>query len=44
MLLENSREITSERKKKQSQSKNNNQLWKSLEIEVKSNAIKNNMA
>ena len=44
MLLERSREITPERMKKWSQSKNNAQLWMSLLMEVKSDAIKNNIA
>ena len=44
MLLENSEEITPDRMKRQSQSKNNTQLWMSLVMEVKSNAAKNNIA
>ena len=40
MLLEISREITSERMTRQSQSKNNIQLWMWLVIEAKSNAVK----
>ena len=45
MLLEIRREINPERMKRQTQSKNNTQLlmWK-LVMEVKSNAIKNNIA
>ena len=39
MLLEISGEITPERMKRQSQSKNNTQLWMWLEMEVKSNAV-----
>ena len=42
MLLEKSGEITPERMKRWSQSKNNAQLR--LEMEVKSNSIKNNIA
>ena len=44
MLLEKSREIASEGMKKQSQSENNTQLWTCLVVEVKSDAIKNNIA
>ena len=44
MLLEISGEITSERVKRQSQSKNNTQLWMWLVIEAKSDAVKNNIA
>ena len=44
MLLEKSREITPERMKRRSQSKNNAQLWMSLAMEVKSDAVKNNIA
>ena len=42
--LENSGEITPERMKRQSQSKNNAQLWMWLVMEVKSNAVKNSIA
>ena len=42
MLLEKTGEITPERMKTQSQSKNNTQLWMWLVMEVKSNAVKNN--
>ena len=34
----------SSKKKRQSQSKNNTQLWMSLVMEVKSDAVKNNIA
>ena len=44
MLLEISEEITPERIKRQSQSKNNTQLWMWLVIEARSNAVKNNIA
>ena len=44
MLLEISGEIAPERMKRQSQSKNNPQLWSCLVIEVKSDAVKNNIA
>ena len=44
MLLEISGEITPERMKIWSQSKNNTQLWMGLLIEVKSNAVKGNIA
>ena len=44
MLLEKSGEITPERKKRQSQNKNNAQLWMELVIEVKPDAVKNNIA
>ena len=44
MLLEKSREITPERMKRRSQSKNNAQLWMSLAMEVKSDAVKNSIA
>ena len=44
MLLEKSREIASEEMKKQSQSENNTQLRMCLMVEVKSDAIKNNIA
>ena len=39
MLLEISREITPERMKRWSQSKNNTQLWMGLVMEVKSNTV-----
>ena len=39
MLLEKSGEITPERMKRQSQSKNNTQLWMWLVMEVKSHAV-----
>ena len=44
MLLEKSGEITPEIIKRQSQSKNNTQLWMWLVMEVKYNAVKNNIA
>ena len=44
MLLESSGEITPEIIKRQSQSKNNSQFWMWLVMEVKSNAVKNNIA
>ena len=44
MLLEISGEITPERMKGWSQSKNNTQLWIGLAIEARSNAIKSNIA
>ena len=44
MLLEISGEITPERMKKQSQSKNNTQLPMGLVMEAKSDAVKNNIA
>ena len=44
MLLEISGEITPERMKGWSQSKNNTQLWMGLVIEAKPNAVKSNMA
>ena len=37
-------EITLERMKIQSQSKNNTQLWMGLEIEARFNAVKSNIA
>ena len=43
MLLEKSGEITPERMKRQSQSKNNPQLWMCLVMEVKFKAVKNNI-
>ena len=44
MLLEISGEITPERMKGQSQSKNNTQLWMGLVIEARFNAVKSNIA
>ena len=44
MLLEKSGEITPERMKRQSHSKNNTQLWMSRVSEVKSDAVKSNIA
>ena len=44
MLLEIGGKITPERIKRQSQSKNNSQLWMWWMMEVKSNAVKNNIA
>jgi len=44
MLLEISREITPERMKGWSQSKNNPQLWMWLVIEARSNAVKSSIA
>ena len=44
MLLEVNGEITPERMKGWSQSKNNTHLWMGLVIEAKSDAIKNNIA
>ena len=44
MLLEISGEITPERMRGWSQSKNNTQLWMGAVIEARSNAIKNNIA
>ena len=44
MLLEKSGEITTERMKRQSQSENNTQLWMWLVTEVKSDAVKSNIA
>ena len=44
MLLEISGEITPERMKGWSQSKNTTQLWMGLVMEVKSDAVKNNKA
>ena len=43
-LLEKNEEITTERMKRWSQSKNNAQLWMRLEIEVKSDAVKSSIA
>ena len=44
ILLEISGEITPERMKGWSQSKNNTQLWMKLVIEARSNAVKSNIA
>ena len=44
MLLEISGEITPEKMKGWSQSKNNNQLWMGLVIEKTFNAVKSNIA
>ena len=44
ILLEKSGEITPERMKNLSQSENNAQLWMWLEMEVKSDAVNNNIA
>ena len=44
MLLEKSREITPEGMKRLSRSGNNAQLWMSLMVKVKSDAVKNNIA
>ena len=44
MLLEISGEITPERMKGWSQSKNNTQLWMSLVTEARSDAVKSNIA
>ena len=44
MLQEISGEITPEIMKSQRQSKNNTQLWMGLVMEVKSNAVKSNIA
>ena len=44
MLLDKSGDIAPERMKRQSQSENNTQLWMWLVMEVKSNAVKNNIA
>ena len=44
MLLEKSGEITPERMKRRNQSENNAQLWMWLVMEVKSDAVKNNIA
>ena len=43
MLLEIRGEITPDRMKRWSQSKNNTQLWMGLVMEVKSNAVKSNI-
>ena len=42
--IEISGEITPERVKRWSQSKNNTQLWMGLVVEVKSDAVKGNIA
>ena len=44
MLLDISREVTPEKMKRWSQSKNNTQLWMWLVMEVKPNAVKSNIA
>ena len=44
MLLEKIGEIAPERMKRLTQSKTNTELWISLVMEVKSDAIKNNIA
>ena len=44
MLLEKSEEITPEGKKRQSQSRNDAQLWICLFVKVKFNAVKKNIA
>ena len=44
MLLEKNGEITTERIKRLSQSKNKTQLWMWLVMEAKSDAVKNNIA
>ena len=44
MLLEIKGEITTERMKGWSQSKNNTQLWMWLVMEARSDAVKNNIA
>ena len=44
MLLEKNGEITPERIKKWSQSKKNTQSWMQLVMEVKYDAVKNNIA
>jgi len=44
MLPEKNGEITPERMKRWSQSKNNTQLWIRLVMEVKSDAVKSNIA
>ena len=43
MLLQKSGEIAPERMNRLSQSENNTQLWICLVMEVKSNAVKNNI-
>ena len=44
MLLEKRGEITPERRKRKNQSDNNAQLWMWLVMEVKSDAVKKNIA
>ena len=44
MLLEKSREIIPEGMKRLSQSENDTQVWMSLVVKVKSDAVKNNIA
>ena len=44
MLPEKSGEIATEKVKRQSQRENNTQLWMWLAIEVKSDAVKDNIA
>jgi len=44
MLLEKSGEITPERMKSRSKGENNSQLWMSLVLGVKSDAVKSNTA
>ena len=44
MLLKKNREITPERMKRWSQSKNTTQSWIRLKMEVKSDVAKNNIA
>ena len=43
MLLEKRKEITPEKMKRWSQSRNNTQLWMYLLVKVKSDAVKNNL-
>ena len=43
MLLEKSRDIAPESKKRLTQSRNNAQLWMCLVVKVKSDAVKNNI-
>ena len=44
MLLEKNREIAPERMKRLSQSRKDTQLWMCLVVNVKSDAVKNNLA
>ena len=44
LLLEKNGDKTPERMKRQSQSKNNTQLWMGLVMEARSNAVKSNIA
>ena len=44
MLLEKSRDIAPESKKRLTQSRNNAQLWMCLVVKVKFDAVKNNIA